>query len=72
MKKDVLISVISGEEEKSNELRQKILDIMNVQPEPEKWSDTEVYESLPGHVRGEVPIEDKRPFFDPKIHGGRG
>jgi hypothetical protein len=56
----------------ANEIRQKILDIMNVQPEPEKWSDAEVYESLPGHVRGEVPIEDKRPFYDPAVHGGRG
>ena len=61
-----------GDEDKANEIRQKILKAMDVNPEPEKWSDVDVYESLPSSVRGEVAIEDKRPVYDPKIHGGRG
>ena len=61
-----------GDQEKATAMREKILNHMEVQYEPEKWSDADVHESLPNTVKGQVPIEDKRPFFDPKVHGGRG
>eukprot|EP00602_Paraphysomonas_sp_CaronLab_P000015 CAMPEP_0185028022 /NCGR_PEP_ID=MMETSP1103-20130426/13436_1 /TAXON_ID=36769 /ORGANISM="Paraphysomonas bandaiensis, Strain Caron Lab Isolate" /LENGTH=308 /DNA_ID=CAMNT_0027562251 /DNA_START=71 /DNA_END=997 /DNA_ORIENTATION=+ len=57
-----------GDEDKAKKVQENIIKLLGEEhvPEQEKWSDQHVYESLPKGVKGEVPIEDKRPMFDPK------
>lgn len=59
------LNIISGEQEKSEDLRKEIAALIQQEYKPESWSDEEVVSSLPSNVRlGQDALVDHRPTLD--------